>query len=145
LYIFDNTGEFEFHGIEVGLIAQYKTIILAQIYHSYLDPGEKTTGRPLHTTDAFIRTSYRNFRLSLTGKYVSDYFAADSSQEPIDDHYVIDTKFSYVLPYGLQPFVAVDNITDEEYVTFANLPGSAAGLYCMPGRSYTIGVQYAFD
>ncbi|MBN2620618.1 TonB-dependent receptor [candidate division WOR-3 bacterium] len=145
LYIYDNTGEFEFRGAEIGMIFQYQTMIMAQVYHSYLDPGEKTTGRPMHKTDALIRTSFKNLSMSLNGEYVTDYFAADSSQNPIDDHYVVDTKISYKIFSGFQPFIAVDNITDETYDVYANLPGSAAGLYRMPGRSYTVGLQYAFE
>ncbi len=144
MYLFINTGTFEFRGFEIGLIARFKNILSAEIYHSYLDPQEKTTGRPMNKTDVNVKLSYASFGLGLNGQNVTDYFAADSSQEPIDDYYVFNGKMIYELPFGLQPFFAVDNILDEDYEIYVNLPGGSAGLYKMPGRSYTFGIQWKF-
>ncbi len=144
MYIFDNVGTFEFHGVELGIVAQYQNIVTARIYHSYLDPGEKTTGRPKNKTDLNLRFRYACLDLGLNGQYVTDYFAADSSQSPIEDYLVVNSKISYTLPFGLKPFIAVDNVLDRNYDIYANLPGGSAGLYKMTERNYTLGLSYRF-
>lgn len=144
MFIFDNAGTFEFRGFEIGIIAKYKNMVSVKIYHSYLDPQEKTTGRPKHKTDANVKFSFASFNCGLNGSYVTNYFAADSSQNPIDDYFIINTKLTYTLPFGLQPFFAVDNVLNQDYEIYANLPGAFAGLYRMPKRTYTIGAQYRF-
>ena len=144
MYRFENVGTFEFRGIEVGIVAQYQDIVTARIYHSYLDPGEKTTGRPKNKTDLNLGFTHASLRIGLNGQYVSDYFAADSSQSPIDDYFVINSKISYTLGFGLQPFVAVDNVLDRNYDIYVNLPGGSAGLYKMTERNYTVGLSYKF-
>lgn len=144
MYIFENVGTFEFRGIEVGIVAQYQDIVTARIYHSYLDPGEKTTGRPKNKTDLNLGFTYASLGIGINGQYVFDYFAADSSQTPIDDYFVINSKISYTLWFGLKPFVAVDNVLDRDYDIYANLPGGSAGLYKMTERNYTVGLSYKF-
>jgi iron complex outermembrane receptor protein len=144
MFIFDNAGQFEFQGVEVGIIARYKNSIMAHIYHSYLDPGEKTMGRARNKTDVNLRFLYKSFGCSLNGQYVRDYFAANNSEMPIDDYVVTNTKLTYTLRFGLQPFFAVDNVLNQDYAIYANLPGGAAGLYTMPKRAFTVGLQYEF-
>ena len=144
MFIFKNAGTFEFRGFEIGIIAKYKDVLSVQIYHSYLDPKEKTTGRPKNKTDASINFSYAPFSCSFNGRYVTDYFAADNSQNSIDDYYVVNTKLTYKLPFGLQPFLAIDNVLNQEYEIYANLPGGSAGLYKMVQRTFTVGLQCKF-
>jgi len=144
LFIYDNAGMFEFRGVEIGIIARYKNRVMAYIYHSYLDPGEKTAGRPKNKTDVNIRFLHKSLGCAFNGQYVTDYFAADNSQDPIDTYLVINTKLTYALRWGLRPFFAVDNVLNQDYETYANLPGGAAGLYRMPGRTLTMGLQYQF-
>jgi outer membrane cobalamin receptor len=144
LFRFENVGTFQFKGAEFGIIARYKDLMTARIYHSYLDPGEKTTGRPKNKTDIVMALDYSSLGIGLNGQYVTDYFAADSSQNPIDAYLIIDSKISYALPFGLHPYIAVDNILDQNYSTYVNLPSGSAGLYQMAGRNYTVGFNYKF-
>jgi len=144
LYIFDNSGTFEFHGVELGMICSYHNILHARVNHSFLDPAEHTTGRPRHKTDSYLRLVYSLIDLGFNAQYVTKYFAADSSQDSIDDYLVIGSKITWKSPFGLQPFVAVDNILDSEYDIYVNLPGSSAGLYKMARRTYTAGFSYFF-
>jgi outer membrane cobalamin receptor len=144
LYVFKNTGTFEFRGMEVGVIGTLNNIVSARVYHSYLGPQEKTTGKPQHKTDVTVLLSYAALGFALNGQYITDYYAADSSHEAIPDYAIVNTKVTYQLPFGLQPFCAIDNIFDEDYDIYANLPGGSAGLYKMPGRIFTIGAQYKF-
>jgi outer membrane cobalamin receptor len=144
LYIFDNSGAFEFQGIEIGMIYNYHNILYARVNHSFLDPASHTTGRPKHKTDTYLRLMNPLIDLGINAQYVTEYYAADSSQSPIDDYLVIGSKITWKLPFGPQPFIAIDNILDNEYDIYVNLPGSTAGLYRMPRRVYTAGFSYLF-
>jgi len=144
MYKFQNSGVFEFRGMEIGLIAQMSNIFSARIYHSYLDPAEKTRGRPKNKTDINIRFSHRSFGFFITGQHVTDYFAADSSREPIPSFWVFNCKAIYKLFSRLKVFVAVDNILNEDYAIYADLPGGNAGVYQMPKRRFTVGSLYKF-
>ncbi len=143
-YLFQNTGEFEFKGIETGINIQIGNKFKGRVYYTYLDSGEKTAGRPGNKVDISLRYAREKLAFSLGGQYIADYFAEDSSKAPIDNYFIANSKFSYKLPFGLEPFFAVDNILNTEYEVYADLAGSAAGIYKMPERTWTTGVSFKF-
>lgn len=61
---------------------------------------------------------------SLTGQYVTDYFAADNREIPIDAFLVTNSYLSYEVFPGLQAFLAVDNTMNQKYRIFVDLPGT---------------------
>lgn len=142
MFKFQNAGEFEFRGIEAGLNAQPVKGFQARISYTHLDPGEKTTGRPGDKVDICLRCRRKKLALSTTGQYVTNYYAADEKQQGIPDYFIWDVKMSYEVLHGLSAFLAVDNIFDDSYAVYANLPGSAAGLYTMPRRRFTTGLNF---
>ena len=144
LYSFDNTGAFRFSGIELGIVGNYKHLLKTRINHSFLDSGQQTKGRPRHKTDVNLNVTHPILNIGIVAQYLADYYAADSLQEPIDDYFIIGTKITWKLSFGLHPFFAVDNILNRKYDIYANLPGSSAGLYEMPRRTLTAGVSYSF-
>jgi len=141
---FQNTGKFEFKGMDVGLRVQVNRELSGRIYYTYLDPGEKTTGRPGDKIDLSLRYAGKRLRFSLTGQYVADYFAADDRKEPIPDYFMANTKLSYEFIPHLETFFAVDNIFDREYEIYADIPGDQAGRYTMPKRVLTIGLNLKY-
>ena len=143
-YIFQNTGEFEFSGIETGLILQIGNKIQGNIYYTYLNSGEKTSGRPRNKVNLSLRYTIDKFTLSIIGQYVTDYFAEDSSQVPIEEYFITDGKVSYEFPFGLKPFLAINNIFNTEYEIYTDLPGSGAGIYKMAGLVWTTGLNFKF-
>lgn len=144
LYLFDNTGNFRFSGIELGIVGNYRNFLKTRINHSFLDPGQHTTGRPKYKTDINLNVTHTLLSVGVAAQYVADYYAADSLQEPIDDFFIIGSKVTCKLSFGLHPFFAVDNILGHKYDIYVNLPGSSAGLYEMPRRTYTAGASYYF-
>ncbi|HDI51449.1 MAG TPA: TonB-dependent receptor, partial [Bacteroidetes bacterium] len=142
MFRFENTGKFEFKGIETGLKARFGKWLSAQIYYTYLDPGEKTRGRPGDKLDLALRYAWKKLAFSFSAQYVADYFAADNRKEPIPDYFICNTKLNYKLVDGLQAFVAIDNILNKKYEIYVDLPGNAAGLYSMPKRNITIGLNF---
>jgi len=138
---FQNTGSFDFKGIELNVRARMAEGLLGTFSYTYLDPGDMTKGRPGDKLDMSLKYSRRKLSLSVKGQYVWDYFAADGRKEKIPDYFVADAKLSYELLPGFLGFLAVDNIFDADYKVYADLPGGKAGLYKMPGRAVTVGLS----
>ena len=140
---FENIGDFEFKGIEAGMRGEIKGFKVS-LFYSYLNPQEKTKGRPGRKLDLLL--NYRRGKLNLSSslQWVGDYYAQDNHKQRISDYLVMDGKLSYSLPFGLKPFLAINNITDEDYEVYADLPSGRAGLYKMPKRSITLGMELRF-
>ena len=138
---FQNSGEFEFRGMEANIHDQPVRNFQARVSYTHLDPGVDTTGRPGEKVDLSWRWILGRVTLSSTGQYVANYYAADGKEEPIPAYFVVDTKLSYQALSGLGIFWAIDNLFNEDYVTYANLPGNAAGLYAMPQRRWATGLS----
>ncbi|MCD6335584.1 MAG: TonB-dependent receptor [Candidatus Latescibacteria bacterium] len=141
-FLFRNTGEFEFKGIEAGVRARIGNTVSARMSYTYLDPGAKTAGRPGDKVDLGVRATRGKLTLSLDAQYVADYFAADDRNDPVSDYLASDVKLSYEILPALQLFLAVDNVLDKAYEIYADLPGGAAGLYAMPKRTFTTGLTF---
>ena len=142
MFRFQNTGEFDFMGIEAGVRARIGNAVSARLSYTYLDPGAKTTGRPGDKLDLGLRVTRSKLALSLGAQYVSDYFAADDRNAPVSDYLVTDVKLGYEVLPGLQLSLAVDNVLDEAYEIYADLTGGSAGLYAMPQRTFTMGLTF---
>lgn len=136
---FQNTGTFRFTGLEVALRAQLAPAASARISYTYLNPGAKTQGRPGDKLDLALRGARGRLGVSLGAQYVARYFAADNSLSPIPDYFVADTKLTYRLTSGLRATLAVDNLFDNAYDVYVDL-SSGAGVYSMPGRSFSGGL-----
>jgi len=139
-FLFQNIGEFRFRGLEAGLDIRPAAGFQARLGYTHLDPGERTTGRPGDKVDITARWAWNRFLLSTAGQHVTGYYAADQSRQRIPDYFVWDLKLNCRIVSGLSAFAAVDNVTDDTYASYANLPGSSAGLYTMPRRRATAGL-----
>lgn len=141
-FVFENVGEIDFAGVEATLVLEPRLWLESRVSYAYLDPGIHTTGRPGDKLDARGTLSLRGFALLGRIQYVGDYYAADYSEERIDDYLVVDTRISRLLGSGFDGFFAVENITDEEYDIYTEIPGGKSGLYRMPGRRFLVGVNF---
>jgi len=144
MFKFQNTGEFEFKGVETSLSAKIGTQFSSRISYTYLDPGDKTMGRPGDKIDFMMRYAEERFSVSISGQYVADYFAANNSKERIDNYLIANTRLSYNPTPYVEVFLAIDNILDKEYAIYASLPGGAAGIYSMPRRTFESGLRFKF-
>ena len=142
MFLFRNSGEFDFMGIEAGVRARIGNAVSARLSYTYLDPGAKTTGRPGDKLDLGVRATRSKLTLSLGAQYVADYFAAEDRGKPVSDYLVTDVKLGYEVLPGLQLSLAVDNVLDRSYEIYADLTGGAAGLYAMPKRTFTTGLTF---
>lgn len=144
MYLLQNTGSFEFNGIELSLAGAWRNGIDARMSWSYLDPGKWTMGRPGQKYDLVLAYRTRRHTLKLTGQHVDDYYAGNDKSDKIDSSTVFDIYIESSVAGGIYAFGGVSNLFDEEYAIFVDLPGGEAGLYEMPGRNFTIGLKYAY-
>ncbi len=83
--------------------------------------------------------------MSVHGQYVASLFAEDDRQDRLDNYIVVQVKINYHLNPNLGLFFGVDNLLDEDYLIYADLPGGSAGVYAMPGRAVTGGISFNFQ
>ncbi len=131
-----NIGKFEFKGIESIISGMLTESLSFQTNYTYFDPGTKTRGRPGDKIVCSLKYSKKGFDSLISSEYVGRYYADNSSTKKIDDYLVINTKVNYEIISGLNLFFAVDNVTDIEYKIYNS------GLYTMPRRSFSLGVNY---
>jgi iron complex outermembrane receptor protein len=138
---YQNRGSFQFKGLETGIRLKIDPFS-ARLAGSFNDFGVHTRARA--ETKADLALGFQKSRVSVDAgvHYVTNYFAADSSKQPIPSYWTADLRAGYQIFKGLRLFGAVENLFNRQYQTFADLPGVAAGLYQMPGRAFTIGLDY---
>ena len=142
LYIFRNTGEFDFYGLEVGLRSDWGHRVSGEISYSYLDSGDYTQGRPGHKFDGSLRFRGKWFHAALQGQYVSDYFAADFSKQPLPSYFLLNCRLVFQVSRRFDVFIDVNNLFDTDYLVFGDFPGMNAGSYQMPGRTINVGIHF---
>ncbi len=139
---FQNLGKFVFRGIEAMVNAR-TGILRSKLAWSLLDPGVHTRARPGSKLNAGLGIDISGFCADLNAEQVALYFAADSSAQPIPDRATFDLRAGYQVFTWLQVWAAVENLLDADYLAFADLPGTQAGLYQMPGRTFSLGLRFS--
>ena len=143
-FIFKNTGEFIFGGFELGINGDFGEAFHGRVFYSYLDPGDLTRGRPGHKWDASLRFRKDRFFISLNAQVIARYFADDFARSRIPSYFLLNARMSVNITSALRVFADFNNILDEYYLIYVDLPGIAAGSYPMPGRSVNFGVKADF-
>ncbi|MGC8798473.1 MAG: TonB-dependent receptor plug domain-containing protein [candidate division WOR-3 bacterium] len=138
---YENRGSFQFKGLETGIRVKFEPFY-ARLSGSFSDYGVHTRARAETKLDFAFGLNRSRLSADAGVHYVGNYFAADSSDEPIPSFWTADLRAGYELLNGLRLFGAVENIFNRQYQAFADLPGVAAGLYQMPGRAFTLGIDY---
>lgn len=139
LFRFMNSGEFTFTGIETGLNALFSPALSARLYATFMSTGEKTKGRAGRKLDLLLRYRKGLFRISIQAGYVSDYFAADFSQNPLPSYFLLNARCRIRISKSVDVFADLNNILNTDYRIYVDLPGIAAGAYPMPGRNIQAG------
>lgn len=142
LFIFANTGEFSFYGVETEVEAVIGRHIFSSIAYSLMDTGDLTKGRPGQKIDAALRFKNKRFSAAFQGQYVTDYYAEDFSERHIPSYFLLNARFSVSLLKSLELLVDVNNMFDKEYNIYGEFPGLTAGLYRMPGRNIQVGIRF---
>jgi iron complex outermembrane receptor protein len=136
-----NSGKFTFYGAELSTRVDFSKDLSVLAFYSFLDPGEKTQGRPGHKFDLSLRLRKKIFSTSLQAQYVADYFADNFSANPLPSYFILSSRLIVHTFRFLDIFIDINNIFNENYKIFVELPGIGAGSYPMPGRSLNLGIK----
>ena len=142
LFLFQNIGTYTFKGAEISVRANILPNLTGQVFYSYLDPGENTRGRPGHKLDCLFQFNGGPITVSLNGQYVGKYFAADYSSHPLPNFILIGSRVKFDLSPVVELFLDINNMLDEDYLIFVELPGIASGIYPQPGRNVLAGIRF---
>ncbi|UCH97133.1 MAG: TonB-dependent receptor [Candidatus Aminicenantes bacterium] len=142
LFIFANAGEFSFYGAELGFEVFFKRFFSGHIAYSYLNTGDQTKGRPGQKIDLSVRFMKKKFYAGFQGQYVTDYYAADFSQNRIPSYFILNSRVIIRVIKGVDLLIDVNNIFDKGYQIYGEFPGLSAGLFRMPGRNLQIGIRF---
>jgi outer membrane cobalamin receptor len=137
---FKNTGSFTFEGIEAGLELR-RNSWRSTLAYTLTDFGMKTRARAGSKLNLTAGATLRKLDLDISFQHVARYFAADSSESAVPAYYTLDLRAGYGVLSWLGVFASVENLLDRQYDTFVDLPGTQAGLYRMPGRSFALGIK----
>jgi len=143
MYVFSNSGEFSFYGIETELEAFLNRYLSGTISYAYMDHQDYTKGRPGQKADFSLTFHRKRLTTVLRGQYVDDYYAEDYSRGKIPAYFLLNARIAFDLTANLQLILDANNILDENYVIYGEFPGMTAGLYQMPGRNFQVGVRYS--
>jgi vitamin B12 transporter len=136
---FENVDTLTERGLEASMGIYPVDWLKLEVLYSYIDREERTQGIPGQKFSGSITFDRNIFEGRLSGRYWSDYYAADNHSEEIPSYYVFDFRLN-VKPKDYVSFsLGIDNILDEYYERYVEVP-NATGLYSMPGRTFKIGI-----
>lgn len=139
--VFENTGEFEFRGIELDISLYAFKNIMVNAGYMVTDYGDYTKGKPGQKIHGAVSYRGKALQLKLSGFRVTDYFAADHSLDPIGSHTVINARLMVPVGKHINVVADVNNLLDETYFVYGEFPGVSAGLFEMPGRNFQLGIR----
>jgi iron complex outermembrane receptor protein len=144
LFLFKNTGKFIFTGAELGLETRFSRNFFSSFFFTYLDPREKTKGRPGQKWDLSLIFEDKVLFGSLQAQYITDYFAADFSQSPLPSYLLVNARLAVDLGRFCDVFLELNNILNTDYLIYLDLPGAASGSYPMPRRNINLGITLKY-
>ncbi len=136
---FENVDSLLEKGLETSLGVYPLNWLKLEVSYSYIDMEERTQGVPGQKLSGSITFEKEILEGRLSGRYLTDYYAADNHLEKIPSYYVFDVRFNLKPRDDIYLSLGVDNIFDEDYVRYVEIP-NATGLYNMPGRAFKIGI-----
>lgn len=138
---FQNRGKFTFSGVELSLRTDINHSISAFLFYTYLNPGDKTRGRPGQKWDFSLRFQEESIFASLQAQYVGHYFADDFCLHPLPSYFLLNSRLNVKISSFLELFFDFNNIFNKDYLIYVDLPSQAAGAYPMPGRNFNFGLR----
>lgn len=145
---FDNSeSDIEYNGMEASLKLSFKGAGLRASYsyidHEYDDKdGEKQilSYVPKHKAVFGGYVEFWRLIVSVNGEYVKTIWHDYSADEKLDNYLIFNAKIAFSILEGLEAFVNLNNISDEEYATFIR----DGGEYTMPGFHVLGGASAVF-
>jgi vitamin B12 transporter len=136
---FENIDTLIEKGLETSIGIYPVDWLKLRVFYSYIDRGERTQGIPGQKFSGSITFDRNIFEGRLSGRYLTDYYAADNHTEEIPSYYVFDFRLNIKPKDYISLSLGIDNILDEYYERYVEVP-NATGLYNMPGRTFKMGI-----
>lgn len=143
LFRFENTGKFEFKGVELSINSKISEALSMILNYSFLDPGDFTLGRAMDKADFILRYKGKRIVIFSNAQYVGRYYADNYKRSKIGDYFIANAYAGFKIVNNLQLFLKIENIFNRDYQIYVDIPGGKAGLYRMPGRSINIGFSWS--
>ncbi|MBA2670567.1 MAG: TonB-dependent receptor [Gemmatimonadetes bacterium] len=140
-----NSGEFRHTGLETQLRGRPVDELMVQLGFTAYNLSEEVLRVPHRTLDLGLTyeptlVRRRDLSLGLFGRYAAELYdqalAPRSPRVRLENYLVADLRLGYRFARGAQGFVALENLTDNEYETIVGNP--------VPGRSVFAGVSVAW-
>ncbi|MBR3627736.1 MAG: TonB-dependent receptor [Elusimicrobia bacterium] len=144
MYTLQNTGDYEFKGVELYLSYIFSKFMDAQAGYTYFDAGDHTQGRPRDKVDLNVNFNISKWSLSLNSMYVGNYYSQDKKQERLNDFAVVSAKLSFAVNDNIKLFVDGENLTNQEYEIFLDRDADNYPITKMPGTAVYFGTQIKF-
>jgi len=136
---FENIDSLLEKGLETSIGIYPVDWLKFKVFYSYIDREERTQGIPGQKLSGSITFDREILEGRLSGRYLTDYYAADNHLGPIPSYYVFDFRLNFKPKDYISLSLGVDNVFDESYSRYVEIP-NAVGLYSMSGRAFKIGV-----
>ncbi len=137
---FENVDKLIEKGLETSIGIYPVDWLKLKVFYSYIDMEDRTQGVPGQKISGSITLERDILEARLSGRYLTDYYAADNHSEEIPSYYVFDFRLNVKPKDYVSLSLGIDNILDEYYERYVEVP-NATGLYNMPGRSFKIGIS----
>lgn len=136
---FENVDMLIEKGLETSIGVYPVGWLKLNVSYSYINREERTQGIPGQKASASITFDRDILEGRLSGRYLTDYYAADNHTDAIPSYYVFDFRLNLKPKDYISLSLGVDNILNEDYVRYVEVP-NATGLYNMPGRTFKMGI-----
>jgi vitamin B12 transporter len=136
---FENVDTLVEKGLEASIGIYPLDWIYFKVFYAYIDRGERTQGVPGQKFSGSITIEEGILEARLSGRYLTDYYAADNHSNEIPSYYVFDFRINVKPKDYVSLSLGIDNILDEDYERYVEVP-NATGLYSMAGRTFKIGI-----
>jgi len=135
---FENVDTLVEKGLETSIGIYPVDWLKLKVFYSYIDREERTQGIPGQKFSGSITFERNILEGRLSGRYLTDYYAADNHTDAIPSYYVFDIRLNVKPKDYVSLSLGIDNILDEYYERYVEVP-NAIGLYNMPGRTFKMG------
>jgi outer membrane cobalamin receptor len=132
--ILSNSGSFIHRGVELSGSAFISDDLQVQTSYSFIYSGNETRSVPKHKIFLGVDYTYRIVTLSYSIQHVEGMYGSNNSQDPLEDYTNIGTIIAIKVLPQCSINLSGDNLLNKSYQTILGYP--------MPGRTFTIGINW---
>ena len=131
VYLVTNIGKVRTQGGELEVIIQFTDNLSGRLGYYFLDTEDRETSKeliydPEHMANFVFdyRIPHFGLTINLRGEYVGERYTDQENTEELDDYFLAHTKITKDITKNLEAFFEVENIFDEGYEEYDEMPGT---------------------